>query len=56
VRRLRAKLGDAAWHIETVRSVGYRFRSEKPEGEEEDFDGEDMTDDEKVENHQKESA
>lgn len=33
VRRLRAKLGDAAVFIETIRSVGYRFRDENAEGE-----------------------
>lgn len=25
VKRLREKLGDSAWHLETVRGVGYRF-------------------------------
>lgn len=30
VRRLRAKLGDAADYIETVRGVGYRFLSDAP--------------------------
>jgi two-component system phosphate regulon response regulator PhoB len=31
VKRLRQKLGRAAGHIETLRGVGYRFRSELPE-------------------------
>lgn len=30
VSRLRGKLGDAAWMIETVRGGGYRFRREPP--------------------------
>jgi DNA-binding response OmpR family regulator len=30
VSRLREKLGDHAWMIETVRGAGYRLRSEKP--------------------------
>jgi two-component system phosphate regulon response regulator PhoB len=41
VRRLRAKLGDAAAYIETIRSVGYRFREALPaEGELDDEDDE----------------
>jgi two-component system phosphate regulon response regulator PhoB len=31
IRSLRAKLGDMAWTIETVRSVGYRFRKDAPQ-------------------------
>ncbi len=31
VRRLRAKLGEAGRHVETVRGVGYRIRAEAPE-------------------------
>jgi two-component system OmpR family response regulator len=30
VSRLREKLGDCAWMIETVRGVGYRLRSTHP--------------------------
>ena len=33
VKRLREKLGDAGRYIETLRGVGYRFRSEPDEGE-----------------------
>jgi len=52
VRRLRAKLGDAAWYVETIRSVGYRFRDDNAvRGEDDELepasavDGDDADDD-----------